>query len=475
MIDAEVADGLEELLAERRLADDGFRSEELHEMRRKMEEARARRLQPHNVESFFLRAFADAGGRIVARERGRYEIRNVPAALRHRVGQRPVATKYQRVTFDPADSGGARPAELLAPGHPLMDVVLEHTIETHREALQRGTVLVETGRLTGPPRLMLAATSTVADGSGHAVSKRFEFVTIDADGLIDSGGLAPYLDAEPLPGTDGPEGDARVIELLEAPWLGGGTVDQLTRWASAHLLPEHLAAVRSRVEPRVAKTQREVRDRMMETINHLDAEAVKLEESRGRGRPNKRRTPERLRADMEELVARRDARLAELDSQSVVRAESVTVDGAALLVPADWLRPVVPAHARETEETDRRAVAAVMAAERALGRTPVEQAHNNVGFDIRSEDADGQGIFIEVKGRIAGADTFHFSKSQVLCGKNMGPQHRLALVSVSPDGPAADEVRYLVDPCRGMSFGDFAASGVEGDWKAMWAKGGAPT
>ena len=474
VIDAEVADGLEELLAERRLADDGFGSDELHAMRRKMEEARARRLQPHNVESFFLRAFADAGGRIVPRERGRYEIRNVPAALRHRVGQRPVSTRYQRVTFDPADSGGARPAELLAPGHPLMDVVLEHTIEAHRDALQRGTVLVESGRLTGPPRLMLAATSTVSDGSGRAVSRRFEFVTIDADGLIDSGGVAPYLDAEPLDGAGGPEGDPRVTELLEAPWLRGGTVDELTRWASAHLLPEHLAAVRSRVESRVAKARREVRERMTETINHLDAEAVKLEESRGRGRPNKRRTPERLRADMEELVARRDARLAELDSQSVVRAESVTVDGAALLVPADWVRPAVAAHARETEETDRRAVAAVMAAERELGRMPEEQAHNNEGYDIRSEDVDGQGVFIEVKGRIAGADSFYFSKSQVLCGKNMGPQHRLALVSVSPDGPAGDEVRYLVDPCRGMSFGDFAASGVEGDWKAMWAKGGPP-
>ncbi|MDV6298138.1 helicase-related protein [Dietzia maris] len=474
VIDAEVADGLEELLAERRLADDGFGSEELHAMRRTMEEARARRLQPHNVEAFFVHAFAAAGGRIVPRERGRYEIRNVPAPLRHRVGQRPVATKYQRVTFDPADTGRVGPAELLAPGHPLMDVVLEHTIETYRGALQRGTVLAETGRLTGGPRLMLAATSTVSDGSGNAVSKRFEFVTVDAHGLIDAGGVAPYLDAEPLPGVAGPDGDPRVTELLEAPWLRGGTVDQLTRWASAHLLPEHLAAVRLRVEPRVAKAKREVRDRMTETINFLDFKATDLEESPGRGRASKRRTPERLRADMEELIARRDARLTELDSQSVVRAESVTVDGAALLVPADWVCPVVPAHARETEETDRRAVAAVMAAERKLGRMPVEQAHNNEGYDILSEGTDGRGVFIEVKGRIAGADTFFFSKSQVLCGKNMEAQYRLALVSVSPDNAAHDEVRYLVDPCRGMTFGDFAASGVEGDWKAMWAKGGAP-
>ena len=177
---------------------------------------------------------------------------------------------------------------------------------------------------------------------------------------------------------------------------------------------------------------------------------------------------------MAELAARRDARLAALAAQGVVRPESVTVDGAALLVPADWLRPEVATHAADTTATDRRAVAAVLAAERELGRVPEEQAHNNEGYDIRSEGPDGAGVYIEVKGRIAGAGTFHLSKSQVLYGKNTGAQHRLALVAVSPEGPEHDEVRYLVDPCRGMSFGAFEASGVQGDWKRMWALGGPP-
>ncbi|MBS7547012.1 DUF3883 domain-containing protein [Dietzia sp. Marseille-Q0999] len=478
VIDAEVSNGLDELLAERRLAESGFRADELHEMRRKMEEARARRLQPHNVEAFFVRAFEDAGGRIVPRERGRFEIRNVPAPLRHRVGGGPVATRYQRVTFDPADAGGLSRIELLAPGHPLMDAVLDHTIERHREALRRGTILVETERLTGEPRLLLAATSTITDGRGATVSQRFEFVTVGPGGQIESGGHAPYLDAEAVPRAvivgSGPEGDPRVRDLLEQPWLGGGTVDQMTRWASAHLLPEHLAEARTRVHAQVAKAEREIRARMTETINHLDAEAAKLAESRGRGRPSKGRTPERLHADIADLEARRDARLAVLKAQGVVRPETVTVDGAALLVPADWLRPEVAAHAADTAATDRRAVAAVMAAERDLGRRPEEQVHNNEGYDIRSEGADGAGVYIEVKGRIEGASTFHLSKSQVLYGKNTGPQHRLALVAVSPDGPEFDEVRYLVDPCRGMSFGAFEASGVEGDWKRMWELGGPP-
>ena len=52
-----------------------------------------------------------------------------------------------------------------------------------------------------------------------------------------------------------------------------------------------------------------------------------------------------------------------------------------------------------------RAVDAVVAAERALGRIPEVQPHNNPGFDIRSWDpAAGTLVFIEVKGRVEGAE-----------------------------------------------------------------------
>ena len=45
-----------------------------------MDEARARRLQPHYIEGAFRAAFTRLGGRIVKREQGRFEISNVPAA-----------------------------------------------------------------------------------------------------------------------------------------------------------------------------------------------------------------------------------------------------------------------------------------------------------------------------------------------------------------------------------------------------------
>jgi hypothetical protein len=48
------------------------------------------------------------------------------------------------------------------------------------------------------------------------------------------------------------------------------------------------------------------------------------------------------------------------------------------------------------------------------------------------------------------------------------------LVSVHPQGADRDEVRYVLDPFRGFEFGEFAADGVRGNWRDMWARGGPP-
>ena len=99
VIDASVAHGIEELLAERALATDTMQHADIAQLRALMDEARARRLQPHYIEGAFRAAFTRLGGKIRRREQGRFEITHVPAQLRT-VGRGPIATRYERVTFD---------------------------------------------------------------------------------------------------------------------------------------------------------------------------------------------------------------------------------------------------------------------------------------------------------------------------------------------------------------------------------------
>ena len=49
-------------------------------IREEMERAEARRLQPHYIESFFLKAFRHLGGTAQQREARSYEVTHVPRA-----------------------------------------------------------------------------------------------------------------------------------------------------------------------------------------------------------------------------------------------------------------------------------------------------------------------------------------------------------------------------------------------------------
>jgi hypothetical protein len=138
-------------------------------------------------------------------------------------------------------------------------------------------------------------------------------------------------------------------------------------------------------------------------------------------------------------------------------------------------QPSVDPAARQAVE--RRGVEAALAAERSLGRIPHEQAQNNPGFDILSHAIGGPGIRIEVKARIEGADTFTITRTEVLTALNAAPDHRLALVRVSPVGPAHDEIRYIGNAFDGVEpawLTDFDVVSQNLSWRDWWDRGGAP-
>ncbi|MGC9221924.1 MAG: DEAD/DEAH box helicase, partial [Solirubrobacteraceae bacterium] len=82
VIDETVTHGIPELLEAQALATEHMRTIDIARLRREMDDARARRLQPHYIEGAFRQAFKRLGGRLSRREVGRFEITNVPVAVR---------------------------------------------------------------------------------------------------------------------------------------------------------------------------------------------------------------------------------------------------------------------------------------------------------------------------------------------------------------------------------------------------------
>ncbi|MBC9002966.1 helicase-related protein [Micromonospora aurantiaca (nom. illeg.)] len=486
VIDSRVGEGLKDLLAERALHHDLFGKADLEAVRRQMEEAQARRLQPHFIEAFFTRAFAELGGRINRREAGRFEITNVPAMLRDRSPRGglggPVLRRYERVCFDRDQTrvAGKPRADLLAPGHPLLDAVVEATIDRHGDLLRRGAVLVDERDPNDQPRLLVALTQQIVDGHTPPVpvSERFEFVELVPDGTARSAGPAPYLDYRGLRGSE----QALVADLLSAEWLAAGAEDLATAWAVEHGMAAHLAEVRDRVGLLVKRTRSQVNQRLIQEINYWYGEEAALAAAVQAGKPVRMR-PETARRRAEDLERRLERRLAELDREEALAPQPPLLAGAALVVPQGLLDKLagaaaaaVASHATDTTVVERRAVNAVLAAERALGRAPKEMPHNNPGYDIQSRSADADGrIDIEVKGRVTGATDFFVTRTEVFHAKNVGNAYRLALVEVDLEQPPAhDQVRYLANPFFRTEFGDFESTGITGKWVDMWAKGNKP-
>jgi len=469
VIDERVSEGITELLNENALAGDGLVEADIAELRVQMDEARARRLQPHYVERAFREAFSHLGGRMSKREQGRFEITNVPAPLRQS-RQRPVATRYERVTFEPDEVGDEQPAELLAPGHPLHDIVMDQMIEQLAVVLERGAVLVSANVET--PRLLVGVIEEVSDATDEVIARRFGYAFVDEAGSVTPAGPAPYLDCVAAPSSPAVE---RVRAL---PWLAAAE-DMATSWLIANQLPEYV----EEVQPRRAAELRRVRDqvtlRLEHEINRLISESIVASEKEKRG-DKVRESHASLMQKAAEIEGRLQARLALLERQERMSAKAPRVVTAALVLPLSALEETeeteetAPLHAVETKEVERRGVDLVLATEPGLGREPEEQPFNNPGFDVLSHVPGSDPIRIEVKARIAGAKDFFITHNEVMTAMNAAPRYRLAMVRVDPCGPEHDEVRYLEEPFAGYALGGFEATGIRGDWEKMWAKGRKP-
>ena len=110
---------------------------------------------------------------------------------------------------------------------------------------------------------------------------------------------------------------------------------------------------------------------------------------------------------------------------------------------------------------------AVMEIERALGNTPVDVSARKIGYDVESKDNITDRLrFIEVKGRITGAETVIISRNEILTALNKPEEFILALAEIDGD---ETRVRYLESPFQKEH--DFHATGVIYDFAELWEKG----
>jgi superfamily II DNA or RNA helicase len=464
---------LTELIEEKALAHDSMDVTRIMKIREEMERAEARKLQPHFIASFFLEAFHVLGGTVREREPRRYEITHVPAVIRNRdrmIGTgESVLTSYERICFEKAKINvqGKPTAAFVCPGHPLLDATIDLVLERYRELLKRGTILVDPEDLGDKLRVLFYLEHSIQDaritpsGERRVVSKRMQFVEIDSLGEVHNVGYAPYLDYMPL------ADDERdlILPMIESEdWLKADLEGKGFSYSAEYVVPEHLSEVRRRRDELVAKTRAAVQERLTKEINYWDHRAHELKEQELAGKVNARINSAKARQRADDLVARLQKRMIDLDKERQLSALPPVVVGGALVVPLGLKRSLRGEDATESDEfsmdrdrVEMLAMMAVMDAERALGYEPVDVGKEKKGYDIESKvPGTGKLRFIEVKGRVESAETVTISKNEIITGLNKPEDSILAIVMVDGEKTTPYYVREIFE--RGPGFGEVSVN-----------------
>ena len=411
----------------------------------------------------------------------------MPGAIRSRdrlIGAaEPVVARYERIAFekDLLAPPGQPPAAFLCPGHPLLDAVLELTLERHRDLLKRGTVLVDERDPGTAPRVLFYLEHAIQDasrtrsGDRRVVSKRLLYVELAEEGQPRHLHYAPYLDYRPLTAEE-PDVTA-ILERPECGWITGDLESTAQEHAVTHVVPEHLQEIRSaRLKP-----DRQDRGRGKGSADQGDrllgpprlpaprpgaGRPPRRQAQLGRGAPPRRCAPSPPPTEAARTPARSSAcAAASGGARRRARGSARSARGHPRRAPAP------PNQVRDTQESAARARAVIMETERALGFEPTDRETEHLGYDIESRvPGTGRLRFIEVKGRVHDADTITVTRNEILYSLNKPDDYRLAIVEFLDRD--AHRVHYLRQPFHREP--DFGANSVNYSFKDLLSRAQPP-
>ena len=449
-VDGAVDQGhLLELLKRRALTNDSMPEAKVHELRLEMERAEALRLQPHHIQSFFVQAFEHLGGKLKRREEGRWEITHVPMKLLDRDRQTgmgaPIQKKYERICFEKSLINQQPVATFVCPGHPLLEAVISLIREQYESLMKQGALMVDDTDDGEDVSAIFLLEHIVQDGrrtsagNPHVISQKLQFAAIDKSGRTVNAGIAPHLNLRPAL----PEESALVEDLLHENWLSDDLDARVVKFATVELAQSHVAEVKARRLPEIEKVEQEVKARLKKEINYWDSRAFELKEEERAGKKT-RLNWQNAQRRAEDLAERLRRRLAQIEEERFISSQPPRVRGGMVVIPRGLLearksqaQPQGAAPRGFAEDPVARraielaAMQVVIATEEELGNIPQDVSSQKIGYDIASYDPRNQHYrFIEVKGRIDGADSVMITRQEVITSLHEPDRYILAIVQV---------------------------------------------
>lgn len=352
------------------------------------QEAREHRLIPEYTENFFLKAFTKAGGKLKKKKDGSvgtgpipFEIRKIAEEEDFRRSYGEILKKgYRSITFDKEQAFKDSSLEFISFGHPLFEAVMIWIEKNFSTLLLNGSSFIDPdGKLDG---YILFYEGEIKDGRGNTAGKRLfsYFITDD-----DAESIPPSIlwDLE----------EAKDYEINDP----GISLDSLKSRITTQVVSD-LEAYKAEIF-KERDRQTKIKEKYgIRSLNHLilklDGDLIDLNERKERGE-----NVEIVIINKQQRKNEYEKSLAEL-TKMLGKEKSLSINmprfvGIINVSPPEKVNPAM----KSDKEIELKAMEEVMKHERSMNRTPEDVSVQNLGFDIRSKDEEGNVRYIEVKGR----------------------------------------------------------------------------
>lgn len=416
-------------------------------------QAKENRLVPEYIEGFFLRMAEQIGLQVERRQDGFLRVPSVPFELRqvsqdfkNRFGE--VFREYRKIAFHKERAFKDPEAEFVAPGHPLLEALIEKALRDYSPQAQRGaTFLDPDGRLNG---LLWFFEGEVHDGADQVAGRRLLALYQGRDGAVCEVSPAILWDLKPaetsrgqnVPAEQGKRAEARspmefrtLQRPLAAQGLPSGLDEDAIRGLAAARLETYLEEIRARRQRDAAIKEKYGVRSLERLIAESEAKLLDLEIRRAKGETIPEPTLINERRRKEELQEKKRRLEGTIQAETHLLLSSPRLVGVFAVQPGPISDELV-----ESEEIERIGMEVAMAYERRQGREPVDISAEKVGYDIRSltpsptlpltegGQGGGEGVrYIEVKAR-AGTGRIALTANEWFTAQRLGDEYWLYVV-----------------------------------------------
>lgn len=378
--------------------------------------AEENKLIPKYTEELFKKAFEHAGGRLRVRKDGFISIESIPIEIKKIAGEDvfkksfgTMLSSYSKTTFDKQTAFKNSDSSFITFGHPLFESVLQWIDKSFGNEMQKGATFLDPRGRNGH---VIFHEGEIKDGTGTTAGKKLfaHFINLDDNQIIAM---------DPAIMWDFIESDEKYNESIDV----DGVKDLILSHVMTSLEDYNIELKKERSRQAQIKQKYGI-ESLSQSIRDVDNDLGDLQNRKERGE----KVDMAIRNKQQRLETYKDNKA--ILAKNIREENSLTIS-TPIFIGIIRIKPTISMNKQNMQndqEIENIGMSLTIQHEKDAGRIPEDVSKDNLGFDIRSVDADGKDIrYIEVKAR-AGEGCIEMSRNEWYQASQLGESYYLYVV-----------------------------------------------